>query len=569
MTNNSSDEVRLKIGWRVVEAAMLFGVCANVLWRTADGLGINVALGIGVLLGGLRLAAHHIGKARSVAPTVDTEASRQVEDTSSQRLSGLSFDARRWLMPAVMLFALCVAWRDSGVLKALDVTAIFVLLSLVILESQPLLSVRVAGVTQYAKSCLETLFALWFGGFSLLLKDVAWIKALQQRQPAWSRHLGAVLRGVVIVVPLALLFGVLLVAADEVFSRLIKDVFNIDLTTFAAHALFIGLMTWLAAGFMREVFVRDLRAAAVIAATTSTALPNATLISSLSKNDSLNATTTTAAEVNQTALQASKAKSFASNSFCLGAIEASLILGVLNLLFAAFVAVQIRYLFGGVEASGLSVTEYARRGFFELVWVALLVLTMLLVAHYLLEAKNVLAQKIFRVLAGAMVGLVFVIMCSAIQRMRLYQVSYGLTELRVYTMAFMVWLGVMLAWFSWTVLIKDARQSFAIGALTSGLCAILALHVVNPDALIVRSNIARTVNHVADFDYNYALDNLSLDATPEILYALPAFSDAPAQHAAIVNRMQTQHERLQNADWRGWSISRHTAYKLLKQNEGD
>ena len=50
-------------------------------------------------------------------------------------------------------------------------------------------------------------------------------------------------------------------------------------------------------------------------------------------------------------------------------------LASLDLLFALFVAVQIRYLFGGdagLRLTGLSYAEYARRGFFELVWVTAL-----------------------------------------------------------------------------------------------------------------------------------------------------------------------------------------------------
>jgi hypothetical protein len=58
----------------------------------------------------------------------------------------------------------------------------------------------------------------------------------------------------------------------------------------------------------------------------------------------------------------------------LGAIEAGVMLGLLDLLFLAFVAVQVRYFFGGsalVQATtGLTYAEYARRGFFELVTVA-------------------------------------------------------------------------------------------------------------------------------------------------------------------------------------------------------
>ena len=56
-------------------------------------------------------------------------------------------------------------------------------------------------------------------------------------------------------------------------------------------------------------------------------------------------------------------------------------------------------------------------------------------------------ERLFRALASMLVVMVFVIMTSAVQRMRLYQEAYGMTELRFYTTAFMGWLAVLLLGF--------------------------------------------------------------------------------------------------------------------------
>jgi hypothetical protein len=60
----------------------------------------------------------------------------------------------------------------------------------------------------------------------------------------------------------------------------------------------------------------------------------------------------------------------------LGAIEMTIVLGLMNLLFLSFVIVQIPYLFGGMElvqtTPDFKLAEYARRGFGELVLVAAL-----------------------------------------------------------------------------------------------------------------------------------------------------------------------------------------------------
>src|ERR1044072_8893391 len=99
-------------------------------------------------------------------------------------------------------------------------------------------------------------------------------------------------------------------------------------------------------------------------------------------------------------------------------------------------------------------------------------------------------ERVFRIVAGAMVRLVFVIIASALHRMGLYLSAYGLTELRVYTTAFMLWLTAVFGWFGWTVL-RGRRERFAFGALTAAVETVVLLHVANPDALIVRVNAGR------------------------------------------------------------------------------
>ena len=59
----------------------------------------------------------------------------------------------------------------------------------------------------------------------------------------------------------------------------------------------------------------------------------------------------------------------------LGAVEAATILLVVDALFAIFVTLQLAWLFGGRDTlamTGLTYAEYARRGFFDLVIVAVL-----------------------------------------------------------------------------------------------------------------------------------------------------------------------------------------------------
>ena len=74
-----------------------------------------------------------------------------------------------------------------------------------------------------------------------------------------------------------------------------------------------------------------------------------------------------------------------------GSSEGGRLLALVDALFAAFVAVQFRYLFGGeamVGAASLTRAEYARRGFFELATVVALVVPMLLVAEWIIDKRD-------------------------------------------------------------------------------------------------------------------------------------------------------------------------------------
>jgi hypothetical protein len=235
-----------------------------------------------------------------------------------------------------------------------------------------------------------------------------------------------------------------------------------------------------------------------------------------------------------------------------GVTELVVGLGALNLLFLAFVLVQARYLFGGqalVESRiGLTYAEYARHGFFQLVAVAVLVLPLLLGVDALAQG----ASRSIRWLSRGLVALVLVVMASALERLWLYQQQFGLTELRIYATGVVLWLAVVFAWLALTVL-RGKRHLFATGALVAGFVATGALNVLNPDALIARTNLARPT-----VDATY-LATLSDDAVPSLLGELPTLDVAlrrPLARALLARSYSDE-------SWLSWNASRRNARSLL------
>ncbi|MFN7944668.1 MAG: DUF4173 domain-containing protein [Blastocatellia bacterium] len=427
-----------------------------------------------------------------------------------------------WLAAPMIFFAGAWAWRDSVVLNLLAMTGLLLTLLLVAFRLHAGRMLKAVAI-EYLQTALLVFAWSALGLLRLIFGDIAWRELPRE---GWAGKTKAVLRGVLIALPLLFLFGSLLAMADAVFGQLVGRIFSFDSDRVTAHLACAGFLTWITAGILRWLLM------------------------------------------DQNPLPLSgRQRGFQG----LGLIEIGTVLGSLNVLFLAFVLVQFRYLFGGrahlADHAGLSYAEYARAGFFELVWVAALVLPLLLLAHWLLKKDQPRNELIFRSLAGVQIALVAVIMFSAVQRMRLYQQAFGLTELRFYTTAFMGWLALVLGWFGVTVL-RGRRERFAFGAVAAGLLMIAALHVINPDAVIARHNLKRAVEGKG-VDLNY-LASLSADAAPAWREGLASLSET--DQAVLIGRLQP---RWLNAstDWRSWNWSRararHLAVELAGRNRID
>ena len=200
----------------------------------------------------------------------------------------------------------------------------------------------------------------------------------------------------------------------------------------------------------------------------------------------------------------------------LGFTESAVVLIAVDLLFALFVFIQFRYLFGGqanIAAAGYTYAEYARRGFGELVAVAFLTLGLILALGTFGRRESAGQRTGFNLLSALMVVLVGVILVSAFQRLVLYEQAYGFTRLRAYTHAAILWIGVSFLLFL-VLLFAGNLRAFAPAAVGTMLGFALTLNVLNVDDFIVRRNVER-VRTGSELDMVY-LSDLSEDAVPAL-----------------------------------------------------
>lgn len=538
---------RTKLGLEIIEAAILLGILGDAFLR-ATPWGLNVFLFVGALA--------------ALMLTLAVRRKKELWNFQTASLHG-----------ALIFFAAMFVWRDSIDLKVLNALAMLTILAVLTLPAMQI-KTHVAGVMHYAFGAFWSGISGAFGPLFLLLGDVEWNTI---PRAGWTRHLIAVFRGLAIAAPILLVFGGLFMAADAVFQGIVEKTLRFDPDVLFAHLLLAGFVSWCSAGYLRASLIgleshdedrkeetpNEIKpqALSVIEAKTEEAKE-----SDAPKNEAKKEETkeTPQEDWNWRELH----NSVLPKSLTLGAIEAGIVLGLMNLLFLSFVIVQIPYLFGGMDlvqsTPDFKLAEYARRGFGELVAVAALVLPILLASHWLLRKDKPVNEKIYRVLAGVQIVLLFVIMISATQRLLLYtgNLGYGLTSARLYPMAFMIWLALVFVWFGLTVL-RGAREQFAWGALWLALFIVGTLHVFNPDEFIVRTNV-RLMQEGRSFDSRY-VTNLSDDAVPALLETMQSmnFDHQCTVKYKLAHRLE---EARNENDFRTWNFSRWQARRQMAQH---
>ncbi len=349
--------------------------------------------------------------------------------------------------------------------------------------------------------------------------------------PAW---LGPVARGLVLALPLVLIFAVLFASADPIFRRGFDDLlgFRIDLGELPGRLLFVLGVAWLVGGVLS------------VAARGLPAMEGASL----------------GAAVRSAALAPERV---------LGTTEALVVLVAIVLIVGLFVGLQLAYLFGGLDtldAAGMKYSDYARRGFFELVAAAALAGGILVGLEYAVSRRT----RAYVALAIGLVGLTIVVLASAALRLKLYQDAYGWTELRLYVAVSIAAIAVTLATLA-AFLATDRTRWLAHAMVVIGLVSLVALNVIAPPAFVAERNLARVIDSTLvppdgevslDSDYLAVLPD---DAIPALVAALPNLPDGVA--ARLLNQLIARKLELANEPAYvspfAWNLGRERARTAL------
>jgi len=341
--------------------------------------------------------------------------------------------------------------------------------------------------------------------------------------PVWS-----LLRGLLIALPIVVCFGSLLAAGDVVFKQKLDNFFDFDnLSENILRGILILFYAYFSMGSLLHAALK-------------------------SRDENLYGE-------NKRAI-----KPF------LGFTETAVILGSVSILYLAFVIVQFQYFFGGqtnIGVEGYTYSQYARRGFNELVIVAFFSLVLILGLSSITRREAEAQRKIYSWLSVMLLGLVLIILDSAYQRISLAIGWHGYSRLRLYPRIFLIWLALLLI----TVVVLEMLQReryFAFAAVLASVGFAISIALFNVDAAIIRHNVYRGW-HGRNLNVAH-LASLSTDAIPaladEFLTTdLPLFTRDGVGAILACYRYTVARPYMPTEDWRSFNYSKWQAHIALEK----
>ena len=490
-------------------ACLGLGVVAEVLFDKG-ALGLNVPIATAILL----LVLTVIGRRRGRPERVDL-----------------------WLPAVAVVASALVAIRADAPIVSLDVG--------LVLAATAAWSYAAAGVPVTRQSAARVAVLGAWASMSLISGATAiTIRAASDGPFSRARRSfgrsAPVVRGLLIAVPILVVFAGLLASADAVFARLVDDILALPLDPFEpirrgllalAFAVLIAGPVALVAGFLpldpEQLETQLVGAAAVTDARIGTRATTETIV----------------------------------------------VLGAIAAVFAAFVVIQFGYLFGGGEglsATGLPYSTYARQGYFQLVAVVGLAGALVL-GGIALAGRS----RAVRAVALVLLGLTGAILVSAAVRLSLYLQAYGWTELRFYVLASIAWLA--LGGGATIVLLSRDRMRWALHALAIAAIAVtIGVSALGPQAFVTSQNVARALDPSLvppdgetglDLGYLLTLDD---DAIPPLVAVIDGIS--VTDRAMVLDALRIRRAELDaeasSVGWAGWNLGRERARAALASLPG-
>ena len=292
--------------------------------------------------------------------------------------------------------------------------------------------------------------------------------------------------GLLIGTPFIMIVLFLLSSADATFKNIFDNLFNLDISV----PKNIGTLIW--------------------------SLPMATYLYALIYGSSI--------EDNSKSFNIDKFNKTMDNAASIPRLSLYTVNAVICCFYILFIGIQATYfidILGGSLPADFTYSDYARRGFFELLAVALINIVFIAVAK-ILSVKNE-NNKYLRIHIILNSILTLVLISVAFAKMYLYISTYGLTTLRIIPSVFMIFLCFVFAF----IIMGEFKKNFPVTKLSfyAGNILFVLLCLANIDAVVARYNLNAYMNGNLPYYDIYDLKESDMAAMPVIYNAWKNSSD--------------------------------------------
>jgi hypothetical protein len=240
-------------------------------------------------------------------------------------------------------------------------------------------------------------------------------------------------------------------------------------------------------------------------------------------------------------------------------IIAVTVLVIINAVYILFTIVQFKYFFSGTLQGDFTYAQYARKGFFELLFVTLINLSMTVFVLTLVDSVTGVLKRFKQIMLTILVLSSCVMLSSAFLRMGMYEEAYGFTFLRVLVHSFMIFLVII---FTYTLVkIWVEKLSLFHFYFIASLIYYTAITVIDLDKIVVKENLARYETS-GKIDLHY-LDELSYTG---VLGLIDLYEKNPHVMDLKAILIERKNETMKiHQPWQSSNLKKAQAYEKLKQ----
>jgi hypothetical protein len=245
--------------------------------------------------------------------------------------------------------------------------------------------------------------------------------------------------------------------------------------------------------------------------------------------------------------------------FQLDGVISITVLVLINMVYILFTLVQFKYFFSGTLQGNFTYAEYARKGFFELLFVTLINLSITILVLTFVQRTNVLIKRVTQIMLTILVLSSSVMLSSAFLRLSMYEEAYGFTFTRVLVHTFMIFLVIIFAYT--LVKIWVEKLSLLHFYFISSLIYYTAITVIDLDKFVVKENIDRYETS-GKIDVYY-LNQLSYTGVEGLVNLYKENPDIPNLETILSDRKKEA--ITSELPWQSYNLKREQTFAKLKK----